>query len=462
VIGYVGGVLISLGTAAILVRHLGIRGFGRYVTVTSLIALVGGVTEAGAAVYGIREYVVRDRPERRHLLQSLLTMRLALASGGVAVAACFALATGYAQALVLGTLICGAGLLVQIVTDILSVPLQAQLILGRLAVVEFARRVMTLLAIAALAALGASLLPFFAVTVLVGAAAMAAMAWLVRGDLSIRLRFDRDTWRALFAETLPYAIALSIAAVYFYVTVVVMSLVSTPTQTGLFATSFRVTQAALTIPSLLLTAIFPLLSQRGRSHADVAASVGKVFRLAVICGAWMSLAIVLGASLIIRLIAGHGAPGAVSVLQIQGVVLIFSFISTSSALSLVALRRYRPLIVASSVALALNIVLDLLLIPATGAEGGALADVLTEAIMASVITFSLVKALSGRGLDLSFLPALVAASAVAGATALLPVGAVVRVAGATVLYVGVLLLTHTLPRELGEATRRLGKAGSRP
>src|SRR5438874_12643061 len=47
VAGYAGGVLASLGAAAVLVRHLGIPGFGRFITVTSLIALVGGVTEAG-------------------------------------------------------------------------------------------------------------------------------------------------------------------------------------------------------------------------------------------------------------------------------------------------------------------------------------------------------------------------------------------------------------------------------
>ena len=47
VVGYASGVLVSLGSATILVRYLGISSFGRYVTVTSLIALVGGVTEAG-------------------------------------------------------------------------------------------------------------------------------------------------------------------------------------------------------------------------------------------------------------------------------------------------------------------------------------------------------------------------------------------------------------------------------
>src|ERR1700739_2913377 len=72
VAGYAAGMLVSLGTATILVRHLGISSFGRYVTVTSLVALVGGVTEAGIYVYGIREFAEHAEPDRRRLLANLL------------------------------------------------------------------------------------------------------------------------------------------------------------------------------------------------------------------------------------------------------------------------------------------------------------------------------------------------------------------------------------------------------
>src|SRR5438105_9617165 len=113
VLGFAAGVLDSFGSATILVRYLGISSFGRYVTVTSLIALVAGVTEAGISVYGIREWTARVEPDRRRLLANLLTMRLILTAAGLACAACFGLAVGYRQVLVLGTLVAGVGLLVQ-------------------------------------------------------------------------------------------------------------------------------------------------------------------------------------------------------------------------------------------------------------------------------------------------------------------------------------------------------------
>jgi O-antigen/teichoic acid export membrane protein len=132
VVGYGGGVLVSLGSATILVRYLGISSFGRYVTVASLIALVGGVTEAGIIVYGIREWGARSEYDRSQLPANLLTVRLILTGFGIA-----CVIVGYRHVLVLGTLVAGAGLLMQVIADVLSVSLQAQLQLGRLTAVMY-------------------------------------------------------------------------------------------------------------------------------------------------------------------------------------------------------------------------------------------------------------------------------------------------------------------------------------
>src|ERR1700704_2274262 len=97
VVGYAGGILVSLGSATILVRHLGISSFGRYVTVTSLAGLVGGITEAGIFIYGIREFVARSESRRRELMAQLLTMRLMLTLIGIGLAVIFGIAVGYEQ-----------------------------------------------------------------------------------------------------------------------------------------------------------------------------------------------------------------------------------------------------------------------------------------------------------------------------------------------------------------------------
>jgi O-antigen/teichoic acid export membrane protein len=461
--GYAAGVLVSLGSATILVRHLGISSFGRYVTVTSLVALVAGMTEAGIAVYGMREWAARADADRRELIANLLTLRLVLATAGIVCATLFGLAVGYRHVLVLGTLVAGAGLLVQVVSDVLSISLQAQLQLGRLTAVELSRRVLALALVAALALLGSGLLPFFAASTFAAAAALALTAQIVRPSIEIRLAFDRQVWRELLAETLPYAVGLSIASIYFYVTVIVMSLIATSMQTGLFGTSFRVTQVALTVPGLLLTAIFPLMARApatGRDGSESAvrapgAVVGKVFTVGIICGVWMALAVALSAPFLIDVIGGSHAHAAVPVLRIQAVVLVVSFLSTASAFHLVSMRRYRPLLVASACGLAINILLAVVLVSALGAEGGAIADVVSELLMASGLTVVVMRVVPGHGITGRFLPPVLLASSLAATVLLLPVGSLVRALAATAIYFGVLGAARAIPDEVLAAARQV-------
>jgi O-antigen/teichoic acid export membrane protein len=457
VLGYLTGVSISLGAAAILVRHLGISGFGRYLTVISLIALVGAATEAGIAVYGIREFGGRADADRRELMADLLGMRLVLTALGITCATVFGLVAGYGGVLVVGTLVAGIGLLVQVVTDVLSIPLQSKLLLGRLTVVDLARRLVALLVIAGLAIAGASLLPFLAVSIVAGAVAVVLLAWMVRTSITVRVSWNWRRWRALFADTIPFAMTVSVAAVYFYVTIIVMSLIASALETGYFATSFRVTQVALAIPGLVLTAIFPLMTREQDDRGPrLHEMLGRVFDVAVIFGIWMSLSMALGASAVIDVIAGgHRAHGAVSVLRIQGLVLTASFVSVSSMFALLALRRYRQMLVATSSALILNVSLGLILIPNLGARGGAIADVVTETAMALGLTVALTQAVPQHGITASILPSVMLAVALAAAAWLLPIGAVATVVLATVVYFGILLIMGTIPAEVTNAARRL-------
>jgi O-antigen/teichoic acid export membrane protein len=454
VVGYAGGVLVSLGAATILVRHLGISQFGRYATVTSLLAIVSGVTEAGISLHGIREYQARPDLERRELMANLLGMRLAVTLAGVGVATAFAAVAGYPRVLVLGAAVVGAGLLMQVTADVLAIPLQVELRLARLTLVDLTRRTVALALVGVLALAGAGLLPLLAVSIGSSFVAMVMLAWMARASLKLRARFAWRSWRNLFAQTLPSAIAMSIGAVYFYVTIIVMSLIASLNQTGLFATSFRITQVALGVPILLLTAIFPMMSREDASGGSHAGGLfGKVFTAAAICGAWLSLALVLGADAILKVVAGSQGHGALAVLRVQAAVLTVSFLSASSALTLVSLRRFRAMILTSSCALVFNVALGLALIPAYGALGGALADVLTEVIVAVGLTAIVIRVVPDHQLVPSIAAPLLAALTLSGAVVFLPIGSVARVVVGTIVYFGILLVTRSIPEELLRAAR---------
>jgi hypothetical protein len=109
--GYVAGSLLSILSVSVMIRHLGVADFGRYVTATTLITIVQGVTDGGFGAIGVREHSLRTRERRDALMRSLMGVRLLSTSVGVAVATLFAAAAGYGTTLVIGTLFAGIGLI---------------------------------------------------------------------------------------------------------------------------------------------------------------------------------------------------------------------------------------------------------------------------------------------------------------------------------------------------------------
>src|SRR4051812_43519028 len=235
-----------------MVRHLGPVDYGSFVTVASLIFIVGGVTEGGLGNVGVREFTAMDGDARRRLLGGLLGLRIALTTFGVAVALAFALAAGYRSVMVQGTVLAGLGLLVVNVQNTLTVPLQARLSLGWLAASDFIRQVATAALMIALVIAGASLLPFYAVSLATAALVLGLTLWLVRGEGALPSA-DGAQWRWLLRQTTIYAAATALGVVYFQVAIISMSLLSTDTETGFYGLAFRIIDLANGVPWVLAT-----------------------------------------------------------------------------------------------------------------------------------------------------------------------------------------------------------------
>src|SRR3954471_6888135 len=92
--GYVAGVLLSVGSAALLFRHLGVDDAGRYVTALSLVTIAGGLSDLGLTAIAIRELTVRDADSRDAFVRNLLGLRTALTSAGIVGVFVFTLAAG--------------------------------------------------------------------------------------------------------------------------------------------------------------------------------------------------------------------------------------------------------------------------------------------------------------------------------------------------------------------------------
>lgn len=463
---YVLGILLSLLSARVLIEHLGVSNFGRYTTVVALVTIVAGFTEGGLNSIVLREFATLGEERRREMMASAIGIRLILTVAGVALAVGFAAAAGYGATMVAGTALAGAGLVLQLLQSTLATTLQAQLRFGWVSAVEMLRQVVNVGLLVALALAGAHLLALLAVAIPASAVSLALTIPLVIHYTSLRPSFHAARWWRLLRETVPWAVIAAVSIVYFRVALVLMSLISSAKQTGYFATSFRITEVLVAIPVLVISAAFPILARAEREDsARFNFASARIFELALFAGTWLVLCLEVGAAFAIHVIAGDRADPSITVLRIQGPALIASFVAVACGYPLLMRRRYREVLYANLLALAISAVLTLALAPSMGARGAALAALVAEIGLAIGQAVLLARNAPGVRLRLSTLAVVGLAGGAAVALGLaLPVHPLIGVAAASVAYFGLLRLFGRFPPEVREVltgwlSRSAGPAG---
>jgi O-antigen/teichoic acid export membrane protein len=462
VIAHVAGIVLGLATATLLLRHLGVEDSGRYVTVLSLVGIAVSVVDTGLNVTASSELALREPGDRRALVANILAQRLLIAPVALLLLVAFALLAGYPSEMVAGTALAGTGVLIVAVADAVLVPLTVQLRNAGLAFVDFLRQVVTLAGVALLVALGAHLTPFFAVQVVVGVAVIAVTPFLVGIDGLVWPRFDRDDQRTLLRRALPVAAALALGQVYFRLVIVLMSLISSPEQTGYFGGSLRAMEAMIVLPVLVAGVALPLLTAAARDDlARLRYAIEGLSEGAVIAGVLVVLVTVRAAEPVMAVIGGEAFRPSGAVLQIQVAALLFIALYQIWTVSLIALGRQRELILTNALGLLGVAVFAAALVPPLGAKGGAAASVLGDAVLAGLIYWRLHQSTGRVTVSLGFL-ARVAAAAAAAVVALVLTGIpdLVSATLSGVLFLGVGWLIGMVPKELREALGPEGLFGS--
>lgn len=453
---YVGGILIGLLATPLMVRHLGVVDFGRFVTVSSLIFIVNGLTEAGLFAISVREYAQRDAHGREQLMRDMFGLRAVLTALGGVLAIAFALLAGYPRPLVYGTAIASAGLMAMSLFGNYTLPLSAELRLGWLAGLELLRQAFVAAGIVVLVVLGSGLDPFLALNGVAALLAIPIASRICGPGVRMRFAFHRERWWTLLRAAIPYAAAAAVAVLYFRIGAVLMTLVSTDEQAGYYGLAFRIIEIVSAIPLLLVSSALPVLSRAARDDVErLRYALGRLFEVAIIVGAAVAIATALGAPFAVRVIGGADFEPSGDVLALLGVAMIGSFLVATLSYALLTLRLHLELLLANLSAFAVGVALTLALAPPHGAVGGALAVIAGEVWLATVYLVLLVRAEPQLRPPLRAIgPVAVAAAIAVGPVLALGLPSLPAALVATALYLVALWLMGAIPPEIFEQLRR--------
>jgi O-antigen/teichoic acid export membrane protein len=424
VAGFGVGVVFGLATSALLLRHLGVVDYGKYGTVAALLGIVLALSDGGLTAIGARELSTTPAgPARTRMASTLMLLRLVTTLGGVAIAIAFAaFAYGSAQ-LTLGATLVGASIVLISMQSMATIPLLVTLRIAPVTGLEVLRHALTFAGILALVLAEAGLEAFFAVQIPIAALLLLLTVVYVRRTLPIGLRASGAAVRRLARETLPLAVASTMIVLYGGAMVIIVSLVASDYQTGLFVTSARVMEVVVGLPALVIALALPVLSVASTTdHERLRNALQLMVELGLVLAALVAVTLALAADGVIAVIGGSAFAEAAPILQVQAFAIVGVFLSQTLQNALVSLRQQQTLIITNAVALAAVIGLGVVLVSRLGAIGGAWAILAAEALLCLLLVVTLLRRAPQVLPTFRFAWKVVACLAIAGAVALVPLG----------------------------------------
>jgi O-antigen/teichoic acid export membrane protein len=448
--------------AVILLRALGLVDYGRYGTVMALLSIVTGISDVGLSITASRDMaLMADPARRRELLRHVLGLRVAITVAGVLGATAFALLADYEQSQVLGTLAGGLGVVLLAAQGTLMIPLTVELRNGRIAANDVARNALQLVATGVLALVGAGVLGYLAAGIPVGLALLALTPLVLGRGRSVAPGWSPAAWGGFLRRALPIAVASILAVLYFRVLVLLVSVMSDAVETGRFTASARIVELVISLPLLLTGIVLPVATVAARDDPErLRLLTGRLTQVAFVGGGLVVLGLACAARPILLVLGGGSFLDAVPVLQVQSLAVFTTFLAAAWSPVLIALGRQRDLVITTTIGLVVALVAGAALIPAFGAEGGAVAAVLADGVLAVLLMLALRRSGHGPRLPAGLVARLLALTALGLALALVPgIPALAHAVLAGSAFAGAAWALRVIPPEILDELR--GATGRR-
>jgi len=443
--GEIAGRLASLLLFAVAGHVLGESGLGAFVFAVAVLGFVMVPVDLGLDRYLLRAVAV-DRSAADRLFFDVLALKLALALPLFAVALLVLHLIGYSHQTQATTLVLAPGVFCDSVARTQFAVFLAHERSGPRAFADATQRICSAaLGIAALKAglgvvsLGASYSIGSLIGVVIGFVLLPRTVGMPARGVSLR------SWRALAAYSLPFATQDVFTVLLAKADVLILSLLATQAVVGSYGAAYRLFESTLFVTFALVGAYAAMFTYLGpESDPPLRSAYQRAVKLSLVLLTPIAVAFVTLGGPICRLIYGPAFSSAALPLGILGPAVILLGVITLTISLMVSRESPRRMVPVTAAMAALNIAVNLVLIPLYGAAGAAAAMLATEIVYAAWILRIATRAVGG----LRWLPTVVGAGAAGAAMTALALalrGApVVAAAAGVVVYAVVVLAVERL------------------
>jgi O-antigen/teichoic acid export membrane protein len=280
----------------------------------------------------------------------------------------------------------------------------------------------------------------------------------------VRVALDPALCRRLLRDAAPFALTLALGLIYFKVDVVMLSAMKGSGAVGWYSAAFRLLEGLVYLSAAFVATMFPTLSRlKATSVEQLRSTTRRATDVVVGFSLPAAVALAMLSGPVIHLLYGDGYAESVPVLRWIGVSLFFVFLSNFLGSVLNAVDWQNACFWVTLAGVAVNVSLNLALIPRFSQVGAAVATAVTQTAV-SALLLGLVLRFVKPGVDAARLAKIVFATAVMAAVllALRGSGLAVRVPAGAAAYLLTLAATRILTAEERRGVRAAVAGASGP
>ncbi len=381
-----GGAILAFLLSALIGRVLGSNGLGIYAAALAWVLPLSMIAEFGLGTLLTREVAQSPEQGQAYLRASVMER---MVFGGILAAVLWLLAPALSDnaAIVQGIRIAAPLVVIQPFYSSFTAIFRAHQIMQPIAWLNLGMLVSQVGLTAAIFASGGDVLLALAVNTATSAGQL-LFAWVIYRQRFYTPAKTRIKLMPMLWAAYPFAIAAVLAALQSRLNIILLERSADASDVGYYAAALRFVEAGRLLPFAFFDALFPLLA----SLAEVPAQLERVFRQTLAAlfafGLIFGLALSLVGGWVIPLVFGEDFIPAVPVLQVTAWILLPLLLKGGRTLYWYARHREGYVNVITLLGIVVQGFLALWLIPQFGAEGAALASILTETVAFLLLWFA--------------------------------------------------------------------------
>lgn len=399
IIGKVITTVISLVLIGYLTRYLGVAGFGAYTTIFAYVSFWAVFADFGFFTIMVRE-LSKPQADTAKIFNNIMTLRAML--GIIVFSLAFIAALfipNYSLVIKLGIGLCALGWFWMTLNSTYVGVFQSNLKMDRAVITDILGRIVILGLVILFIKLDYGLVAIMAAYLAGNLVNFLASMILGLRWVKLKLAFDFNFWRKIFWETLPMGVIVVLGVVYFKMDTVLLSLLKTPTDVGIYGPAFKILEIMLLLPGMFMGNVFPIITRyiAAKDHR-LALAIQKAFDFMIIATFPVVVGILLLAKPIITFIAGIDfvetstinpifgrIASAPMVLEILALAIGLNYMNSVFSYLVVASGKQKKLVIPYIVFVIVNLILNLILIPRLSYIGAAVSTVIT-ALLVFILT----------------------------------------------------------------------------